>query len=205
MCDSFNDVGCPITLSTIGNPDATFVSGVVNDDLQFRGIDAINNITLQVAPTTITITSTPGTPVADVSMTGLFDEIEFVSLPVPTAEQNFTLLSTYSNTGIFAGQNLTIPTLGYYKVCFSPTIANYNSLPLVPNQISYRMRDSGLNIYAEFYEQFIGNDEQTTTFCQIMYLPAGVYTFSVQISNFPSGIGSTITFPSTISVKLVGF
>lgn len=181
MCDPYNDIDCSITFSTIGTPDATFVAQQVGDDLQFRGVQLSGGIIGVLTPDTLTLDSlVPPNPLPIDGIIGVFDSIRYSLLnPLlwPT-EINFNLLSSTYNTGMFAGDTLTIPVSTYYKVCFNP-ISVTNSLPNGAT-IIYRLRDDSGNIYAEFYARSISNDENTNSFCHVMLLPAGTYTFSVQ-------------------------
>lgn len=200
MCTPYNELECDITTSTIDDPDTTFVTG----SLAFRGLSATGGVSLVVSPDSVLINGSPPILQPNVSMSGLFNQIDY-SLLTPlqqTQEQTFNLMSSYSNTGIFVGNNLTITIPGFYKICFNPTCDNL-SFPDIPNAIIYRIR-RGSNIYAEFYEQSIGNDEQTTPFSHVIYLVNGVYNFTVQVPSFTSlGYLTFLILPSAIGVKLV--
>lgn len=200
MCDPFNELECLATMSTIGTPDATFVAQKVGEDLQFRGLELGPSLTATVSPINITINA-PSRPLPVVDgVVGLLDQINFSPLPSPSDEIPFTLLSTTYSTGIFVGSTLTISASTYYKVCFNPgfTTGVSPSDPIV----TYRIRNSSNVIYAEFYSKALGNDENTTSFDHVMFLPADTYTFSVQITGITDYLGYG-TIVSHISVKRI--
>lgn len=205
MCEIFNELTCELTMSTINNPDTTLLAGEINDNFQFRGILGTNGVTLTSNPDTVLIASSPIPLKQDISVTGLFAVLDYNLLnPVQqTQEQTFTLLSAYSNTGIFVGPNLTITVPGYYLINWNPT-QSIELYPDVPSAIIYRIR-SGATIYAEFYEQPMGNDEQTTNYSHVLLLPVGVYNFTIQLPAFSIiGYSAFLTDISNIGIKYLG-
>jgi hypothetical protein len=205
MCDSYNDIDCPITISTIGTPDATFVSGKVGEDLQFRGIQLSGGAIGILTPTTLLInTTTPANSIPVDGVIGTFDRIEYSSLnPLVFAnEQLLTLASSSYNTGIFALSTLTIPVATYYKVSLS--LSTTTTSFVNGASITFRMRNSIGTVFAEYYSRSIGNDEYTSTFTHVMLLPVDTYSFSIQVGDLTSSEYLRFVFlESDFSIKRV--
>lgn len=206
MCDPYNELDCPITISTIGTPDATFVAQKVGEDLQFRGIQLSGGVIGVLSPTSMLLdTITPPNPVPADGAIGIFDQIRYSTLAPalwPTEIQRTLFLSSY-NTGIFTGSTLTIPVSSFYKICYNPGIVTQFNLANGAS-VTHRIRDSANNIYAEFYSRSIGNDEYTNNFCHVVFMPAGTYTFSIQVTGLsPSEYQDFLVLRSSFSVKRV--
>jgi hypothetical protein len=205
MCDSYNDLDCPITMSTIGTPDATFVAQKVGDDLQFRGIALGGGMIGTLSPDLLIIdTSTPGNPIPVDGVIGTLDEINYLLIsPVQwPLENTYTLASASYNTGMFAGNTLIIPVETYYKVCFNPV--SVTQLAVNGATITYRIRNSVGDIYAEFYARSLSDNENTSTFCHVMLLPADTYTFSIQVTDLsPAEYVNFVASANNFSVKRV--
>lgn len=203
MNDPYNELGCPITISTIGTPDATFVAQKVGDDLQFRGIQLSGGVIGVLSPTSLLLdTATPANPVPSDGVIGVFDQILYSSIPAlqHPNEFQYSLLSSSYNTGMFAGSTLTIPVSTFYKVCFNPGI---NTQGANGGTATHRIRDNANNIYAEFYSRSIGN-EYTNNFCHVVFMPAGTYTFSIQVTGLsPLEYQNLIALGGSFSVKRV--
>jgi len=204
MCDSHNEIDCPITISTIGNPDATFVAQKVGEDLQFRGVQVGGGVIGIITPTILRLDSiSPIGPVPIDGVIGFFNDIVYSTLApaLQPTEIRYTLLTSTYNTGMFAIDTLSVPVTAYYKVCFNP---GTSSLGLGAS-VTYRIRDSSSNIYAEFYSRSIGNDEYTSNFCHVMLLPAGDYFFSIQVLDLTvSEYNNFTALGGPFSVKRVG-
>lgn len=205
MCTPFNDLGCGITMTTIGSPDATFVASQVGDDFQFRGIELGSGMIGVLSPTSMIIdTITPPNPIPGDGVIGLFDSFSYAAIAplLQPTELPLTLLSTTYSTGIFVGSNLTVTTPSKYSIKFNPT---YRLTFSEPNfQITFRIR-SGPDVYAEFYSCFLGTDSITTPFDHVIDLPTGVYQFTVQATGLSTfGYISLSMLDSFISVINVG-
>lgn len=201
MCDSYNDLQCPITISTIGSPDGTFVAQKVGEDLQFRGVELVNGVIGVVSPTSVLLnTALPITPVPDEATIGETSLVNFPLIPPINQgdERPFSLASVNYTTGLMVGSVLTITNFAHYLITFAPSI----NPEVQPSNVQcvFRIRDSANNIYAQFYMRNLGNDENTTTFSHIILLPPDTYTFTNQIvsSDMPS-----LILPSHIGIRRV--
>lgn len=202
MCDAYNVLDCPITLSTINGPDATFVSGVVGNDLQFKGITS-TNMTLVQNTNNLVISGNPLPPVADIGVTGLHTGITYGSLSAiqQLLEQDLVLLSSVYNTGIYVGSVLTISVAGYYRVCFNPVYVNFDQEPGL--RVIFRLRNSA-GVVVQFYSTNTGNDEITTSFSGVIRLLPDTYRFTVQVLGLSTlGYSTFTTEDSSVSVKLI--
>lgn len=184
MCESYNDLNCDVVMSTVGNPDATFVLQKDDDELQFRGLELINGVLGVVAPNSILLSV--AAPPAPISLDGTIGVLQGFSYGVlnpllwPT-EIPLSLLSTSYTTGLMAGNTVNVLNTDYYKISFNPTYAINGIITGLVPQVIFRIRN-GLNvIFAEFYSKLVGNDEVTTGFSHTLFLPIGTYQFTIQV------------------------
>jgi hypothetical protein len=192
-------------MSTIGTPDATFVAQQVGNDLQFRGLALGSGMIGVISTDSLIInTSTPINPIPIDGVIGTLNEINYQLIsPVQWPLENvYSLASTSYNTGMFVGSTLIIPVTTYYKVCFNPI--STTQLFINGASITYRIRNSVGDIYAEFYSRSMSNDENTSTFCHVMLLPSDTYTFSIQVTDLtPAEYINFVATPNQFSVKRV--
>lgn len=190
-----------ITTTTVGNPDVTFVSPIVGTDLQFSGFDSSPGVTLvRTSPESIEINATGIYPsVLPLAFVGIFQLVTFTG-PVP--EIPFQVDTTIFNNGLFVGSDLVISARGRYMVCLSPTYIMDDLFRFA--EVRYRIRNSIGDVYAEFYCRNQGNDQNTTSFTQVIDFVPDTYTFTVQAFSFDAGSYNDMRVELTaISVKLV--
>lgn len=175
MCTPVNQLDCSTTMTTIGQPDATFVAQKVGNDLQFRGITLSPGVVGVIAPDSMLIDLiTPiGPPPPQIGVIGTFAPFSYSAIVNKGSEIPLSLSSAVFNTGTYALTNLNITTPDYYKVIFSPTHFAGSGIP----QVTYRLRDASSNIFAEIY----ASESSTTNYSHILYLPVGVYNFTIQV------------------------
>jgi hypothetical protein len=172
-------------------------------DLQFRGLDSGLGITLNTSPDSIEINLNGTYPgLLPIGFSGIFNTISYFANPNPTVEINFVLGSTVYNTGIMAGSNMTITAEGRYLVSFSPLLRVVDFFEQV--EVTYRIRNSLGQVFAEFYCRNEGEDENTVAFTQVINFPPDVYTFSIQaFSLSPSAYDDIRIDVPIINVRLV--
>lgn len=189
-----------ITTTTIGNPDVTFVSPIVGNDLQFRGFDYGPGMNLVTSPDSIEINSVGIYPnILPLAFLGIFQSI---IAPGPGVEVPFQVATTIFNNGLFVGSDLVVSTRSRFIVILSPTYTMSDFFRFA--EVIYRIRNSTGDIYAEFYVRNQGNDENTISFTQVLDLVPDSYTFTAEaFSNDPGAYSNVSIELPMISVKLV--
>lgn len=172
-------VTCNSTFSTIGTPDATFVAQKNGNVFEFRGL-TVNSGLSATGQDTITINNDIPVVADPDGVVGFFQPINYSLIPAANRadEIPFIVDNTAFNTGIFTGTDLTITNPGKYLVIYETTFFALTGNP----QVTYRIRDAS-NLYTQFYSRSLGNDEVTSAYGQILDLPVGNYSFTIQITN----------------------